>query len=424
MKREADWPRYMKAKRLAGGRFGYYWTAHERDRAAGFSLGPEALGSEFKAAVERASLLNEHLDCWREGKALPVELAGERRVGTVDWWHEQFYRSEPFKALTPRTQSDYRKVLAAIADLPTSIKSAVTGEPMRTGELRACSLSQAAVDKIYKRLRCEGTVVRQANYAIDVARRAWKIVRRQHPGLFLIPVAGPDGKAARLAINPFEGVERADHERDTATPATREQAFMFWKAAVAAGHPSIGVAALICFEWHQRPEDVRGGRITWTDYRPADRPNKVLIFHHKTRKRVWKNLEAEEGRRLYPEIEDAIATLPRLGVPLVMFRPERGAKGSDGKRMPRLYSQSYAHHLVQDIRKDAGLPPYFTLESCRHGGMTELGDAELTEQEVMSLSTHATPDAARIYVKRNERQELTAATKRRDYVERKRTKLG
>lgn len=56
--------------------------------------------------------------------------------------------------------------------------------------------------------------------------------------------------------------------------------------------------------------------------------------------------------------------------------------------------------------------------------MTELGDAELTEQEVMSLSTHATPDAARIYVKRNERQELTAATKRRDYVERKRTKLG
>ena len=79
---------------------------------------------------------------------------------------------------------------------------------------------------------------------------------------------------------------------------------------------------------------------------------------------------------------------------------------------------------MQDIRRGAGLPAYFTLEACRHGGMTELGDAELTEQEVMSLSTHATPDAARIYVKRNERQELTAATKRRDYVERKRTKLG
>ena len=56
--------------------------------------------------------------------------------------------------------------------------------------------------------------------------------------------------------------------------------------------------------------------------------------------------------------------------------------------------------------------------------MTELGDAELTEQEIMTLSTHATPDAARVYVKRNERQELTAAVKRRDYVEGKRTKRG
>ena len=42
----------------------------------------------------------------------------------------------------------------------------------------------------------------------------------------------------------------------------------------------------------------------------------------------------------------------------------------------------------------------------------------------MTLSTHATPDAARIYVKRSERQELTAALTRRDFVERKRTKQG
>jgi hypothetical protein len=54
--------------------------------------------------------------------------------------------------------------------------------------------------------------------------------------------------------------------------------------------------------------------------------------------------------------------------------------------------------------------------------MTELGDAELTEQEIMTLSTHATPNAARIYVKRNERQELTAVVKRRRFVERSGTK--
>jgi len=34
--------------------------------------------------------------------------------------------------------------------------------------------------------------------------------------------------------------------------------------------------------------------------------------------------------------------------------------------------------------------------------MTELGDAELTEQGVMSLSGHRTPDAARGYVKKTD----------------------
>jgi hypothetical protein len=107
-----------------------------------------------------------------------------------------------------------------------------------------------------------------------------------------------------------------------------------------------------------------------------------------------------------------------------MFEPQRGPKGAQGKRPARLYSEPYAQHLVQEIREKAGLPGYFTLEACRHGGMTELGDAELTEQEIMTLSTHATPEAARIYVKRSERQEATAAVKRRDFVEGKKTKRG
>jgi len=49
--------------------------------------------------------------------------------------------------------------------------------------------------------------------------------------------------------------------------------------------------------------------------------------------------------------------------------------------------------------------------------MTELGDAELTEQGVMSLSMHKTPQAARLYVKRTERQRATATRKRRQWVE-------
>jgi len=46
--------------------------------------------------------------------------------------------------LRPTPQSDYREALAAIADLPTTLKNAATGEPVRIGTLQTSSLSQAA----------------------------------------------------------------------------------------------------------------------------------------------------------------------------------------------------------------------------------------------------------------------------------------
>lgn len=414
MKRATDWPRYLESRRLASGQTAWYWIPPRSARKAGFTLAPEALGTRFAAAAERARMLNEHLDAWRNGRGLPKGI--ERPIGTVDWWIAEFLASPAARRLASRTQRDYREALCALAGVPTKLTDASTGQPARTGSLPVSSLSLAAVDKLYEALRQGGRVTRRADYAIDVARRAWKVVRRLHPGLFLVPVVGTDGNIQHLALNPFEKVERADYERDTAVPVTRAEVMQFLAAAQRAGHPAIGVAALISFEWHQRPEDVRKGRVTWTDYRPAERPTKVLVCHRKTRRRVWKLLEAD-GQKLYPELEAAIARLPRLGVPMIMLSPSRGPRDESGRRTPRLYSEPYTQHLVQKIRKAAGLPAHFTLEACRHGGLTELGDAELTEQETMTLSTHATPRAARLYVKRTERQERNAALKRRRWVE-------
>mgnify|MGYP001827697281 CR=1 FL=1 len=101
-----------------------------------------------------------------------------------------------------------------------------------------------------------------------------------------------------------------------------------------------------------------------------------------------------------------------------MLPPKRDPRGPDGLKVPRTYSEVWAQHLVQKARDKFGLPSYLTLEACRHGGLTELGDAELTEQEVMGHSGHRTPQAARLYVKRTERQRLAAARKRGAFVER------
>ena len=77
----------------------------------------------------------------------------------------------------------------------------------------------------------------------------------------------------------------------------------------------------------------------------------------------------------------------------------------------------YAQAKVREAREVAGLGQHVTLDACRHGGMTELGDAELAEQGVMALSGHKTPRAARPYVKRTEHQRVSAAAKRRDFID-------
>ena len=129
-------------------------------------------------------------------------------------------------------------------------------------------------------------------------------------------------------------------------------------------------------------------------------------------------LEDEKGP-LYPEIEAFFAQLPRLGIPIVMFQPVRGARSSTtGERQPRPYSLEHARHLVQRARTKANLPEHVTLAACRHGGRTELGDAGLTEPQIMSLSAHETPAAARVYVKRTELQRVAAARKRQQFLER------
>lgn len=168
---------------------------------------------------------------------------------------------------------------------------------------------------------------------------------------------------------------------------------------------------LICFEWHQRPENVLAGHLTWTDYKSPERPDAVRILHHKTGELVSLPLSDEDGP-LFPELTSYLDSLERLGVPIVLLKPQ----GKEPKPA-RPFKLRDARARVRRAAIKAKLPSYLTLAACRHGGLTELGDAELTEQGVMALSGHRTPEAARLYVKRTETQRVAAARKRRAWVE-------
>jgi hypothetical protein len=206
--------------------------------------------------------------------------------------------------------------------------------------------------------------------------------------------------------NPWKGVER-DTTRRTKPAATRAEAYALARSLKAIGEPHLGAAALICFEWHQRPEHIRSGDINWADYRPQERPDAMRIRHRKTGAKGWVPLADGEGL-LYPELEAYLSELPPLGLPIVLTAGRRGPA--------RPYSNEYAQRKVREARQHAGLRSQVTLDACRHGGLTELGNAGATEFEGMSASMHKTPQALRLYVKRSEEQRMSAARKRRRLV--------
>lgn len=392
----ADWPRYMLAKRLEHGRVGYYWSPHKRDLAKGCTLRREALGLDYGTAVNRARMLNEHLDAWRSGRYTPKELNLQPGFGSLRWLVECYKRSRAWDKVSERSRGDYDKIFRLVLDHETKIGAGL-------GSLPASSMTARAADKLYIALQKGKRVerrLRTVNLAMTCMARAWDVVQRLYPQI--VPTQ-----------NPFRGIER-DYSSGTTRPASREEAYALHAALVAAGEFHLAAVPLICFEWHQRPENVLAGHISWTDYRPAERPDAVRIEHHKTCELVWLPLSDSEGP-LFPELTAYLDNLKRLGIPIVLLMP----KGKSGKPA-RPFKMRDARARVRRAANNALLAGDLTLAACRHGGLTELGNAELTEQGVMALSGHKTPQAARLYVKRTETQRLTAARRRRAWIESKR----
>jgi hypothetical protein len=100
--------------------------------------------------------------------------------------------------------------------------------------------------------------------------------------------------------------------------------------------------------------------------------------------------------------------LPRRGIPLIL----REIKTKGGTAF-KPYSYSGFEKLIQNLRKKIpDAPAYFTLDACRHGGMTELEEAALTEGQGRALSGHKTAHAYRGYAKETFDRALSATRKR------------
>lgn len=386
-------PKYMRPRPTKAGT-AWYWVSRKADQDAGWKIRSAPLGTDFAAAVARAQELNEELDAWRRG--LSTATAPAACYGTLDWMFATYQeRDQKWRRLAARSKAEYRRQMTSITDMPTK-------RGRRVGELQASAFDGAAADRLYERLcnedGTEATLVgarryRQADFALAVIKTAWDRVQRIHPDAF------PTG-------NPFSGVARVRRKRQTKIPATRAEAYALHAALIAAGHPLLALAPLICFEWLQRPEHVLAGDITWNDYRPG---REAHIEHPKTFKAIDLPLADADGTLLFPELEEALAAAPRWGVPIVLAPGRRGRAESG---TPKVYSRRHAYAVVAKARAAAKLPQHLTLAACRHGGFTELADADVSDSGLRALGGHASVTTSLVYAKRTEKQRARAARQR------------
>lgn len=74
---------------------------------------------------------------------------------------------------------------------------------------------------------------------------------------------------------------------------------------------------------------------------------------------------------------------------------------------------TYMRHRAKEMILAAGLRSELTFTSFRHGGMTELGDADLTDAQIRAISRHKDAKTLPRYVKRTQRQIVDGIVKRR-----------
>jgi hypothetical protein len=393
-------PRFVRTKTLASGLVAFYWDLTGHYRRLGCSIPGEPLGTNYAIACGedgnggRAAVLDALFEEWRASRG-GDPIAGLVKFGTVDWLFREYKQTKAhLEKVSPRSRRDYERTMLLVTDL-------ITKKGDRVGERKVKAITPVSADKIYERIVTgpRGPRPRQGEKVVGLCARAWSVVHRLHPDVF-----------NRDVPNPWRGVTKNRRNKAVKPAATREQVYTFARAATEAGYPEAAAAAVICFEWLQRPENVLAGYIRWTDYRGREAPTAIRIFHHKTGAVVLHPLQDADGTLFYGDAETVLANVPRRGIPMILH--ETRDKTEPGRPKPTtLYSASGMAKLIRRLRKEAKLPASFTLDACRHGGMTELEEAELTDGQGRALSAHKSR-AYETYAKRTMERALAATRKR------------
>jgi hypothetical protein len=395
-------PRYTRRKWLKGpAAWGYFFEVPTwaRKPDAADLRGPcpvesEELGTDYAAAVARVETVKlPQFDSWRSGGLSDItpEIAA---AGTLDWIFRVYKETGEFKTLDPKTRALHEHGFNLVGNY-------LLKDGRRLGVVHVASIDTGVVDPLYEKLLNvpteDGTTRERrttVNHAMKSCRRAWNVAYRRHPKI--VPAA-----------NPFSRMGLKASKRVTPT-ATYAELFAAVAKADALGLSSLGTAMMLTWEWLQREEHIFSA-FDVTHYRPKDRPREVKIVHPKNDEEVWVPLFDAGGRRLFPELMDRLDTVKQGRIGGLMFVRDWSDRAPWPSKSGDL---TLMRHKAKEIILAAGIRPEISFTSFRHGGLTELGDADLTDAQIRALSRQKSTVLPR-YIKRTEQQIIRGTRKRR-----------
>jgi hypothetical protein len=402
-------PRYTNRKWLTGAkRWAYYFTVPSWARERGCTVEDKALGMERDAAYDYAeTVLLPQFDSWRTGGLSDLaEVRGA--VGTFDWMITTFKADKKYRKLSDGQKRNHERGFDMVANYALK-------DGRRIGSLAVALITTKMADRLLEKL---GSVVEKdadgnevirerkttVNHAMKSCRRAWNVVYRAEPKI--VPKENP---FSRMGL---------DESSVPSVNATYEQLKAFVHCCDGNARRSIGTAAMIGWEWLQREEHILGAFVV-DHYRSKQRPHDVRVVHPKTGEEVWWPLfdpDAGGSVALFPELMARLDEIKRNRIAGRMIVRDWTDKTA-GIPLPwptgKKGDLTYFRHEVKRIIRLAGLPDDLSFSSFRHGGLTEGGDADMTDREILAQSAQKSPKVLPRYVKKTMKQVANGAKKRR-----------
>jgi hypothetical protein len=394
----------VERKSLKSGAWAYFFHVPSWAKKDGCTVASAPLGTSYSEAVRRAEeVLLPAFDAWRTGGVSSAGTPSIASIGTLDWVFAEYRADRRFAKLDPKSKRNHEVGFKLVGGY-------LLRDGKRLGEKRVTTIDTALSDDLYEKLLIvsvkdgSGNVIQRErrttiNHAMKSCRRAWNICARRNPGK--LPL-----------VNPFAKMGLRSSDRETPT-ATYEELVAFRATALSMGLSSLATGALIGWEWLQRETDIFA-TFDVSHYRPKDKPDMVRIIDEKTRAESWVPLFDDDGLALYPELMselDAIK-LERIGG-LMLVRDWGSRLPWPTWPKPNMPDFTHVSRKVKQVIRRAKLRDELSFTSFRHGGLTETGDAELTDREILAQSRHTTVKVLPKYVKRTTKQIATGTKKRR-----------